>query len=377
MSKRLIGTLVTALLTLSTAAFSAVKEGGYSFSPLIGGYKYSSNQQFNSSLVLGVRGGYNVTKAIGVEGLYDYVQPTDSKKLSLKDVSMQRFGVQGLYYFIPDNQLVPYVAGGLAGVKFSGSGINPQTHVSFDYGAGAKYFVTDNIAVRADLRHILYGYNNTSFSNFEFMFGTSFQFGGVASIQKTVIAEAAAPASVHAPESVPVACASMSEPVGSVPVQSPVVCAPIETIRTVVAPATREACEPFLIASATPELPAVAVAIKACSKPADITVLFSYEKSDIKQKYYDELDRIGDFLRNFPGAKATIEGHASAGDKDVDLKLSQARADNAKSHLMYKFGIDASRITAKGYGLTRPVASNKTARGRIQNRRIVAMFSCE
>jgi len=376
MKKWTICILAAASIVSTTSAFGAVKEGSFSLSPLVGGYIFGDNQQFNSSTVLGVRAGYSLTKAFGFEALYDYVIPTDSKYWGVKDIAMQRFGGQALYHFIPDNQLVPYLAAGATGVKFSGSGINPHTHLSFDYGVGAKYFVTDDIAMRADLRHILYGYNNTRYDNVEFMLGASFQFGSVAPAVKAVspmpvvaVAQTAATEPVRAAAYAPAVCP---------PIPKPVVCAPAtETVKTVIAPVTREACEPFFIATAVKTSPAAA-AMQTCTVPADTTVLFSYEKNHVKAKYYEELDKIGNFLKSFPGARVTIEGHTSAmGDKDANLKLSQSRADNVKSHIVYKFGIDGSRIVTKGYGLTRPVASNKTTLGRIQNRRIVAVFSCE
>ena len=385
MKKKILGVLLTALIVVPTAALAAVKEGSFSLSPLVGGYVFGDNQQFNASPVLGVRGGYSLTKAIGVEALYDYVVPTDSKYWGIKDITMHRFGAQGLYHFMPDNQLVPYLAAGASGVKFSGSGVNPQMHLSFDYGAGAKYFVTDAIAVRADLRHVLYGYNNTSYNNVEFMLGATVQFGGVApaaTSAMTVTAAKSGPTGSVPVSEVPTKTtavqAAQPELLACAPSVAPLVCPPPrEIIKMVIAPVTREACEPFLNV-ATAKASAAATLTQACVVPVDSTVLFSYEKAAVKQKYYDELDKIGNFLTSNPTAKVVIEGHTSAmGDKDADLKLSQERADAVKGHLMYKFGINANRITAKGYGLTRPVASNKTTSGRMQNRRIVAVFSCE
>ena len=61
----------------------------------------------------------------------------------------------------------------------------------------------------------------------------------------------------------------------------------------------------------------------------------------------------------------------------MNQKLSLDRAEKIRSYLSKKFGIDASRITAKGYGETKPVDSNKNAAGRAKNRRIETVFSCE
>ena len=66
----------------------------------------------------------------------------------------------------------------------------------------------------------------------------------------------------------------------------------------------------------------------------------------------------------------TIEGHTdSQGDDDHNMELSQKRAIAVKAYLA-SHGIEDARMTAKGYGETQPVASNDTAEGRAQNRRV-------
>jgi OOP family OmpA-OmpF porin len=57
-----------------------------------------------------------------------------------------------------------------------------------------------------------------------------------------------------------------------------------------------------------------------------------------------------------------------------NMELSQRRAESVKSYLVEKYGIEPSRLQAKGYGPTRPVADNQTAAGRLRNRRTVAVF---
>ena len=176
MRKKQLAGLVIAMAVTSSSAFAAVTEGSISVSPLIGGYVYGSNQQLNPNLLVGVRGGYSITKEIGVEAVYDYVAPTDSKLFGVKNISLHRFGAQVLYHYAPDRQFVPYLAAGLSGITFAGSGVNHTTRAAFDYGAGAKYFVTDDIAVRTDIRHLVYGYNATTYNNVEIMLGVTYQF---------------------------------------------------------------------------------------------------------------------------------------------------------------------------------------------------------
>jgi OOP family OmpA-OmpF porin len=94
--------------------------------------------------------------------------------------------------------------------------------------------------------------------------------------------------------------------------------------------------------------------------------------------YHDELKTVGDFLTYFPEARGEIAGHAdNVGSNANNLVLSQARADSVKQYIVDKFGIDSSRMTTKGYGESKPIASNKTKAGRTKNRRIVANFTCE
>jgi OOP family OmpA-OmpF porin len=115
-----------------------------------------------------------------------------------------------------------------------------------------------------------------------------------------------------------------------------------------------------------------------CDKPSVIAISFDANKADVKAKYHDELDKLGAFMKEFPTAKGSIEGHTDAdGSKSANQKLSQARAESVRSYIINKFGIDGSRIVAKGHGPDKPVASNKTASGKAKNRRIEAVFSCE
>jgi len=109
-----------------------------------------------------------------------------------------------------------------------------------------------------------------------------------------------------------------------------------------------------------------------------LNVKFDTAKSDIKKKYDKDIKKVADFMKANPGATAVIEGHTDNVDKfknpDNNMKLSQARADSVRQYLIDKLGIDASRITAVGYGSTKPIASNDTKEGRMKNRRIQAVI---
>jgi outer membrane protein OmpA-like peptidoglycan-associated protein len=81
------------------------------------------------------------------------------------------------------------------------------------------------------------------------------------------------------------------------------------------------------------------------------------------------LDAIKDIIKNYPNAKFSIEGHTdSVGNDKANQKLSEARAKVVMDALVAK-GVNPANLTYVGYGETKPVADNKTAEGRAQNRR--------
>lgn len=97
---------------------------------------------------------------------------------------------------------------------------------------------------------------------------------------------------------------------------------------------------------------------------------FETGKAIIRPVSFPSLDALADLLVRKPEFKLTIAGHTdNVGGAAMNLSLSKKRAKAAKDYLVKK-GVDATRITDNGYGLTKPVSTNKTAEGRAQNRRV-------
>ena len=88
-----------------------------------------------------------------------------------------------------------------------------------------------------------------------------------------------------------------------------------------------------------------------------------------------ELDELAKVLAKYPDRSVVIEGHTdSVGSEDFNVGLSQRRAESVRSYLMRQ-GVDRSRVTTEGMGESVPVASNDTAGGRQQNRRVEIIVS--
>lgn len=96
---------------------------------------------------------------------------------------------------------------------------------------------------------------------------------------------------------------------------------------------------------------------------------FEYGKAVIKTQSYEVLNRVADLLMKKDFA-LKLAGHTdNKGTMAANLKLSKARAEAVKAYLVGR-GANASRIEATGYGYTQPIATNKTSKGRQQNRRV-------
>lgn len=97
---------------------------------------------------------------------------------------------------------------------------------------------------------------------------------------------------------------------------------------------------------------------------------FDTDKWEIKPEDYAILDEVVAVLKRNPTLRVEIEGHTdNRGSEVYNKKLSEKRAEAVKNYFMNK-GIEAKRLSAGGYGFSRPVASNDRREGRAQNRRV-------
>ncbi len=101
-----------------------------------------------------------------------------------------------------------------------------------------------------------------------------------------------------------------------------------------------------------------------------IRVNFDFDKSTIRKADVADLEKAVAFVKKYPDSKVVLVGHTdSVGTEKYNLKLSQRRADAVKKYLVEK-GEKTDRITTEAKGESEPIASNKTAKGRFENRRV-------
>ncbi len=99
-------------------------------------------------------------------------------------------------------------------------------------------------------------------------------------------------------------------------------------------------------------------------------IFFDFNSYTLKPQSYVELKKLVHFLLENPSIKIEIQGHTdNIGSQSYNLKLSQQRAETVRTYLI-KHGISPDRLIAKGYGDSKPIASNTTSQGRALNRRV-------
>lgn len=219
-----------------------------SLTPFAGGYVFEGNRNLADRPVYGLAAGFNFTPNWGIEAVYSGIFDIPSTNGTQTELTINSVRGDFLYHFLPEQSFVPYVAVG-AGVMFldprqGATDRNPMV----DYGVGFKYFLTDYLALRADVRHVFeINVNDTAtisdyFNHLAYTGGVTFQIGGVKPATRTVEVEKPVKA-VEAPVPAPEAAKPAPPPA---PVVEPPPAPKAE-------PAPAPAPEPAPVAAAVPE----------------------------------------------------------------------------------------------------------------------------
>ena len=97
---------------------------------------------------------------------------------------------------------------------------------------------------------------------------------------------------------------------------------------------------------------------------------FEFNQSEVSENSYHILDRVAEIMKENPELVMEIAAHTdNVGSFEFNMDLSQKRAESIVKYLTLK-GIESTRLIGKGYGESRPIASNSTEEGRLKNRRV-------
>ncbi len=317
--------LVIFVLALSgmanNPAQAGLRKGAFSISPMAGIYYFDDDQEIEKDPVAGFGLGYQFADNWGVElmlnhGRYDYHYLVAAQCLcETDDVSADLGRIDLLYHLWPESDLVPYLAVGFGGISLDFDSFDKEDDIFADYGGGLLYFLSEDIAFRADVRGI-HTFDD-SYNNLAATVGVSFLLGGKH--------KAGAP------------CETAAKPV---PPTTPV------------------------------GKGAIAPAPVMAARPADFHILFDFNKTAVNPKYYNNFKSVADYLKAYKQIVLRIEGYADAiGSEAYNQALSLRRAQSVSAYLSTNFNVSRSRMYVVGLGEQHPVADNSTREGRRLNRR--------
>ena len=288
--------------------------------------------EHNYGTALGLEAGYGWAlgrTVLGVDAGYGYNATGRSSYSSGNQGYGSRDYGLGLKFGIPvTDNLMPYaklgyghLTGTGAASGLSGNGANG--------GLGVEYLFAPHWSVAGEWNTMSVSSNANTMNNNTYTLGVNYYFG--AAKPPRHVAAAAAPAPMVAPAPEPVAA----------PAPAP------ERWRII-----------------TEEKP---VSLDGAN--------FKFNSAMLNKTADEKLTQVVDFSKNYPEADINVDGYTdSVGPKAYNVKLSQRRADAVKAYLV-KHGVAADRIHTKGYGMANPVASNKTAEGRAQNRHVEVHYT--
>ncbi|MEY4589486.1 MAG: OmpA domain protein [Pseudomonadota bacterium] len=310
--------------------------------------KYGELKDSSDELLDSVGGslsaGYRFDNPFGVELTYARAD-SGIRHNQFADVNVQSVGLDGLYHFAESDDLSPFVLLGVSDYQYDYdiagiSGKDAQTAI--DLGLGLKKYVTDNFVIRTEAK--VFRTLEQSATHAALSVGFGFALGH----------KAAAPAA-------PVAAA-------------PVAAAPLDSDNDGVTD-DLDKC-PGTAAKLKVDAVGCPIILKE-NVNVSLQVLFDTNSDVVKPEFDSEVKKVADFLEQYQGTTAEIEGHTdSRGSNALNKTLSQKRADAIVKVLVEKFGVSAARLKAVGYGEEQLIVKNdKTAAEQAQNRRVIGKIS--
>ena len=342
-------------LKLLSALMAAVIATGaladnHKFEVTLGGGEQFFEEPRHDSAVVNLGLGYAINKNWTLEAVTSSFDTWNTNtNNTIGDIDGRQYRLDALYNVDTTSLWRPYVAFGVGDQKLKFNNGAPSTRDTLvNLGAGVKHSLGGNWEFRTDLR--AFNSLDEEYTDIAVNAGISYLFGA-APVKAAPVVVAPAPAPAPAPvkevDSDGDGVFDSKDQCPDTPKQYKVdaVGCPMELTET--------------------------VSIK-------LAVKFDTNKAVVKDQYLDDIGNLAKFMNQYANTVVTVEGHTdSQGSDAYNLALSQRRADAVKAALITKFGIAAERITAKGIGEAQPVADNKTADGREENRRVVGAVSTD
>lgn len=301
--------LMTCPMISAGTVAAEIKAGAITLSPSVGGYIFEGNQIVDDGATYGLGLGYNMDTHWAAEAAIHYIDT--ERERDGREVNAWLYHLDALYHFAPSERLVPYVASGLGSLVVDPDRAHNDKDFAFNYGAGLKYFLTDAVALRGDVRHVVTF--SSVHNNFLYTVGLTFSFGGVE--EKTKVT-------------------SLNDP------------NPRDDEKVAVILVTESLADEMAVAAA---------AQKKIVVLGFEDVHFDFGESTLKPEAQKILKRNVLLIRENPSAQIRIAGYTSAaGTEEFNQTLSEKRARSVEEYLVNEGVITQDRLSIIGYGETSP-----------------------
>lgn len=333
--------LLALALLLPQSARSGTRGGSFEITPFLGYNFFDTRQNLKDNLIYGGRFGYNFTKHFGLEASLDFVNSGVYDRTFTGDrigqyrgpmdkVDLFFYHLDGVFTINPDADLNFFLFGGFGRINYNPS-IATGDMTAFDIGLGAKLWMSENFALRLDVRDNVVTevfYEKTIFQNayqnVNATMGLVIAFGGETGKKQTA-------------KPTPVVVYVAEEPEPKV----------VEKIAVI-------AAEPVV------EEKTVVLAFE--------DVHFYFDKSTISDRAKAIMKRSIQILRDNPKAHIRIAGYTSAaGTEEYNQKLSERRAKAVEDYLIREGIVSKARLTKIGYGETRPAEEEVAPKNHYSN----------
>jgi OmpA-OmpF porin, OOP family len=378
-TKKLVPVLLSAVFLLPLAAHADIKAGSVELSPFFGYNFFDKEHNLNNSSVFGGRIGYNFTNRFGMEGAGEFSKTsvddinqtlTGQGQFTspLNDVKITSYHLDLVYHFLPEKRLTPFIVAGYGATHYNPA-INNKNMRLLDYGVGAKYWVSDNIALRADLR------DNMTFDehlhNLSATAGVVFAFGGEAKAEPAPVVlppeDSDKDGVIDPNDKCPNTPAGVAVDKDGCPLDSDKDGVPDYRDKCPDTPSgiavDQDGCPPVKKVVILASEPKVEEKVKViAAEPVEVVLAFEdihfdYNQSTLTPEAQVILKRNILLLQENPKAHIRIAGYTSAsGTEEYNQALSERRADSVQAFLVSEGVIKADRLSTIGYGETQPVA---------------------
>ncbi len=193
------------------SALAEVKGGSFEITPFGGFNFFEKKQNLENSPIYGGRLGYNFTKHFGVETTVEFINShVDNKtktgsgqgeyRSPMDSVDLAFYHIDAVYHFMPEGSFTPFIVAGVGGAHYDPK-ISNRDLTAVNLGVGAKFWMTDHVALRVDLRDNMV--IDETYHNLNATAGLVFAFGGKSSSEPAPVVKAAPPVVKAAPPVVP------------------------------------------------------------------------------------------------------------------------------------------------------------------------------